>query len=524
MKQWVVALGVLVVLGAGAALGVVARVTRQAEPRMREEVQRWLSARLNSDVQLESLTVTLRPALRVEGTNLVLRIKDRPDLPPFISIKRISGTGGFTTLRAKRLSEVRLEGVEIVVPPGRKADLKPLREATHAVAAVPVDPGTVPAPPFIIERLVASSARLIVMPRDADHDSQEWDIRDLKMEPFSLDAAAPFSATVDTPLPADRAAVSGTVGPWPSGEFGRLPIAASYTFVGDVGAVPGLDGRLDASGAILGTLERLATNGVVTSKAIGLRGKDAGRLPMTTDFEAVLDGTNGDLYLTRVATTLGESAFQTSGQVLREKGKPGRHVALKVATLARAELADVLRLLIDGAHPPMNGRLTLKGTLDLPPGQTDVLQRLAIDGAFELTRTRFANPEVQAKIDDLSRKGQGKPDDDTIAKVPSELRGQVRLRRQQLSLSSVVFTAPGATIEASGEYGLASEEMQFRGVAKLDATLSRTMRGARRVLLRPLDPLFRKDGAGTRLVVDVTGTRNAPVVDLDVGASIKGRK
>ncbi len=49
-----------------------------------------------------------------------------------------------------------------------------------------------PEPPFVIERLVASSARLVVMARDADHDSQEWDIRDLVMEPFSLDAAAPF--------------------------------------------------------------------------------------------------------------------------------------------------------------------------------------------------------------------------------------------------------------------------------------------------------------------------------------------
>ncbi len=245
---------------------------------------------------------------------------------------------------------------------------------------------------------------------------------------------------------------------------------------------------------------------------------------MTTEFEAVLDGTNGDLFLTTVATTLAGSTFNTSGRVLRVKGKRGRHVTLAVKTPARADLADVLRLLVDGAHPPMNGRLTLDSTLDLPPGDAELLQRLSVEGTFGLTRVRFANPEVQAKVDELSRRGQGKPSDLTIAQVPSDMRGRVRLRRQQLALSSVVFATPGTTIEASGSYGLVSERLQFRGVAKLDATVSRTLTGAKRFLLRPIDPLFRKQGAGSRLVVDVKGTRAVPVVDLDVGASLKGKK
>ena len=139
-------------------------------------------------------------------------------------------------------------------------------------------------------------------------------------------------------------------------------------------------------------------------------------------------------------------------------------------------------------------------------------------------RARFANADVQGKVDELSRRGQGKPSDETIARVPYDMRGEVRLRRQQLTLSSVVFTAPGASIDAAGTYGLASEALEFRGVATLDAAMSRTLTGARRLLLRPIDPLFRKGGAGTRLVVDVRGTKTAPVVDLDVGASLRGRK
>ena len=39
--------------------------------------------------------------------------------------------------------------------------------------------------------------------------------------------------------------------------------------------------------------------------------------------------------------------------------------------------------------------------------------------------------------------------------------------------------------------------------------------------MRPLDPLLSKDGAGTRLVVGIAGTREAPKVDVNFGASLR---
>ena len=82
---------------------------------------------------------------------------------------------------------------------------------------------------------------------------------------------------------------------------------------------------------------------------------------------------------------------------------------------------------------------------------------------------------------------------------------------------------PGVAIEMSGRYGLSSQRLDFHGIARLDATISQTQTGARRVLLRPLDPLLRKDGAGTRLVVGIAGTREAPKVDVNFGASLRGQ-
>ena len=80
------------------------------------------------------------------------------------------------------------------------------------------------------------------------------------------------------------------------------------------------------------------------------------------------------------------------------------------------------------------------------------------------------------------------------------MQGRVVLRRRDLALRTVRFTVPGVTIDAAGGYGLVSERLDFHGIARLDASVSRTQTGARRVLMRPLDPLLSKDGAGTRLV------------------------
>ncbi len=521
MKRWqkVVAGAALLVLTGVASVAVW--LVRTTEPRLRRELEVWLSERLNSDVALASLTVRLYPTVRVEGTELVLRIKDRPDLPPFIVVERWTGTGSLTGLRAGRLDEMRLDRVAINVPPGRKSDLRPMRMGGRSDGESTGERRTRDP---LVDRLVAEQVVITVLPRHADRDPVVWDVRDFVTGPFSLDAESPFTATVDTPLPDDRAEVSGTVGPFPRGDFDRLPITASFTFAGDLGAIPGMTGELTASGNVLGTLERLATSGIASSNQVGVTRGATGRLPMTSTFEAVFDGTSGDLFLSKLTTTIGASAFQTAGSITRRRGVRGRHVHLTVATPDPVDVGDLMRLLVDGGRPPVLGRLTLDSTLEIEPGEADVLDRLQAAGRFQVRQLRFANPDVQAKVDTLSRRGQGRPTDTTISGVAAGMDGRVTVRRNALALNAIRFTVPGVRIDAAGNYGLASQRLDFRGVALLDAGMSRTLTGAKRVLLRPFDPLQRKDGAGTRLVLAIGGTRNEPDVNVDVRASLRGRK
>jgi hypothetical protein len=53
--------------------------------------------------------------------------------------------------------------------------------------------------------------------------------------------------------------------------------------------------------------------------------------------------------------------------------------------------------------------------------------------------------------------------------------------------------------------------------------VSQTLTGWKRWLLKPVDPLFRKKQAGTRLVIKVEGTQDQPKIALDLGKTLKGQ-
>jgi hypothetical protein len=68
---------------------------------------------------------------------------------------------------------------------------------------------------------------------------------------------------------------------------------------------------------------------------------------------------------------------------------------------------------------------------------------------------------------------------------------------------------------------LRSGAIDFQGTAKLDATVSEMTTGIKRLLLKPIDPLFRRDGAGTVLPIKISGTRGEPSFSLDIGRVLK---
>src|SRR5205085_7500159 len=145
------------------------------------------------------------------------------------------------------------------------------------------------------------------------------------------------------------------------------------------------------------------------------------------------------------------------GTVVGNPGKLGRTVTLDVA-IDRGRLEDLLRLAVDSPTPPMTGAVRLKTSFVLPPGHVDVVKKLKLDGRFTLAGTRFTSDTVQKKIAELSRRGQGKPDDQIESgRVQSKFDGRFTLAGGTLNIPEVKFDVPGALVQLSGHYVLERE-------------------------------------------------------------------
>src|SRR5262249_4917766 len=192
-----------------------------------------------------------------------------------------------------------------------------------------------------------------------------------------------------------------------------------------------------------------------------------------------------------------------------------RSIVRNVA-LAKGRIEDLVRLAVKSPKPFLNGEVALKTKLQiLPEPGEDIADRLLLDGEFSIERSHFVGGSVQDKIDELSRRAQGQPQNEAIDEVLSALRGEFQLRDSVIQFSDLTFQVPGAAIHLHGKYGIDSEEIDLHGVARLQAKVSQTMTGWKRVALKPVDPFFSKNGAGTLLPIQVTGSRKAPKFGLD---------
>jgi hypothetical protein len=74
---------------------------------------------------------------------------------------------------------------------------------------------------------------------------------------------------------------------------------------------------------------------------------------------------------------------------------------------------------------------------------------------------------------------------------------------------------PGAAVSIHGTYDLAHDTLDFHGALKLQAKLSDTMTGWKRWVLKPVDPFFAKNGAGTFVKIKIERDARHPKFGLD---------
>ncbi len=466
----IVSLCVLVVLTAAMAF-----LARRFQPLLRASLVQGLQEKFNTRVELDNFHVSLGNGFNGEwgiwATGKGLRIwpphrtgGDRPleisvQSIPLISLDEFRFHVPLRYEKGKpiKISRVRLVGLMIDVPPRSERDKstgfesalakpKPSPSATGhgrssgspAPATPPVAAPSVDAGPsqsgngvlsnVLVERIDCERAQLILETNKPDKLPLGFDIARLQLRDVSAQSPMKYEAELTNPKPRGVIHAKGNLGPWLAADPGETAVNGTYTFDhADLATFKGIAGLLASTGSYDGTLRDLVVDGNVDVPDFRLP-QFGNAVVLHTTFHARVDGTDGDTWLDPVDATLGHSHFVTRGQVVRVRPPAG--VAIQPVTTAnlppladyghdidlkvdidRGRIEDFLRLANRSQTPFLTGALVAKASLHIPPGTRPAHERIHLDGTFKLDDARFSDPKVQNRIEDLSLRGQGRPQD-----------------------------------------------------------------------------------------------------------------
>jgi hypothetical protein len=353
----------------------------------------------------------------------------------------------------------------------------------------------------------------VLLPKDASKKPLRFQIARLHLQSVGENSAMRYDADLTIPKPPGTVQSIGNFGPWNATEPGDTPLKGNYTFDhADLGIFNAIAGILSSKGTFDGSLDWVQVSGTTYVPDFQLN-MAANPLPLSTTFQATVDGTNGNTVLQPVRATLGHTNFTTTGAVIKHEDYSQRSINLKVM-MPNGDMRDLLRLAMKGP-PFMEGFINMKSSIDIPPLTSKVKQKLVLDGTFDLKAAKFLKSTIQDQIDQLSRRGQGQPKNEGIDEVISKMQGSFHLENQVMTFRSLAFEVPGAAVSVAGNYDMGHDTLDFHGALKLDAKLSQTMTGWKRWVLKPADPFFAKNGAGTFLRIKIDGNAHQPKFGRD---------
>jgi AsmA-like C-terminal region len=514
-KLWLGGIAALILLLAAAAYIAASIIAKQFEPTLRAQAVQYLENRFHTDVELAALHIN-RPKMSVfqillrhgrgalvtvEGEGLAMHLPGDRSRPPLFRIQKVAFTIdlGVLVQPKKSVNFVSINGMEINVPP--KGERQNWQGGTEANSNV------------IMQDVQIHNAVLVLLPRDASRKPLSFHISELHLQSVGVNSAMRYDADLAIPKPPGIVKSNGDFGPWNASAPGDTPLQGHYSFEhADLGIFAGIAGTLSSKGTFTGSLNAVNASG--TTYVPNFELKMAGQpVPLSTTFEAQVDGTNGNTILKPVRATLGHTSFTTTGAVIKHEEYSQRNIALDVS-MPHGDMRDLLRVAMKGP-PFMEGIIDMKTSIDIPPLTGKVKQKLVLDGTFDLQDAKFLKSTIQDQIDQLSRRGQGQPKNQEIDQVVSRMAGSFHLENQLMTFRSLAFQVPGAAVSVTGTYDMASNTLDFHGALKLNARLSDTLTGWKRWLLKPADPFFAKNGAGTYLKIKIAGDAQHPHFGLD---------
>jgi hypothetical protein len=498
---------------AAAAFTVFAVYFRRAEPILRNRVIETLATRYDSRVELASFSVSVWHGFEVTGGGLKLYPNRLASQQPLFSADKFTFRTTWDDLfqTPMHIGVVRVTGLGIYLPPKEQRNQIPNLNPHLSQG------GTIE---IVVDRIDIDHASLILGTNKPGKVPLDFEIGSLSLDSVGTAQPMRFHAILINPKPIGNIDSAGFFGPFNAHSPGGTPVRGTYSFShANLASLKGIGGILSSTGQYEGTLNKITVDGETDTPNFILDTANH-PMPLHTKFHAIVDGTNGDTHLEPVDAELLHSHIVASGDVVGVPGQ-GHDISLD-ATVEPALVEDLLRLGVKTLPPVLTGDLVIRTEIHLPPGKESVTQRLQLQGSFEIDNAHFTNPSVQSKIDELSLRGQGQPQaakqgatQNINANIASEMQGYFTLGNRKVTVTGLHYTVPGADIALNGIYSLDGDQVDFHGTARLQAKVSQMVTGWKSLLLKPIDPLFSKDGAGTEVPISITGTRSDLHFGLD---------
>lgn len=501
--RWVVIAATVAVIIVGTAFVILLLRWPFTQARMAQS----LGESISGSVTFTKFRITYVPFPGCVAENVVFRRWSSPaSVPPLATIQRIAIQTRYADLflRPGYIARIVLNGLYVRIPPrGTGTESAENQNTSTKMRVGEID----------------TSGATLEIGRRGDNPPLKFEIHLLTVKSVSATTAMQYRATLTNALPPGEIVSTGSFGPWNSNDPAQTPLSGTATFRNaNLGAFSGIAGILSSDQDFQGTLERIEVKGKVDIPDFKLTKTD-NREPLASQFHLTVDAMNGDVFLQQVDALLVRTKIVAHGSIAGKTGQKGKTTAIDFA-IDRGRIQDVLRLFSTETHPPMDGVANFRAQVTVPPLGQPFLREVMADADFQVDEGTFEKPSTQGDVNKLSQRARGEKID---AKNPSSenvvtsLKGHVVLREGTAHFTEVSFIVPGADARMFGTFNLLNDRIDFHGKLKTDVQFSKTLGGGiKSVLLKPLDPFFKKKPTGAVIPVYMIGTYDYPHFGIDL--------
>jgi hypothetical protein len=451
----------------------------------------------DSQVELRGFHTTYFPSPGCILDGVVFH-HSRSEAKPLITIEKLTIRGSYLGLLAQRVSQIKAEGMLISLPP--LASAAPFHTSRSSIS---------------YDEIVADGTIIEFDSSDPKTPALRFEVQQALLRDVSWKSPLTYQVKVHNPQPPGIVTAQGKFGVWQQGSAGETPISGEYKFdQADLSVYDGIGGTLSSTGKFSGKLAHIDISGQTDTPDFTVTmGNHPVRL--TTQFKAYVDATKGDTFLNQVDAEFAKTHLSARGSIATSANGKGKTAIIDVHS-QQARIQDLLHLFVKDNRTPMSGDVKLQAHVQIPPGD-DFLKKIKLRGNFGIARGEFSD-SMQESVDKFSAGARGESEKEQAdpETVLTGLSGQVDVFAGSARFSDLSFEVPGAKANLQGTYNLIDHKIDLRGQLEVATKISDTTSGGKALILKMMEPFFKKQRKGEIVPVKIAGTYEKPTFGLDL--------